>query len=86
MEIFHIGEVVFPGQFEEKQMIREFCNVGIKLRHPSTNPPTRHTPVAGKIVKISGPGRERRWLRFDVFITFVNYEQPRLARYHQVID
>jgi hypothetical protein len=85
VQVFHIGEVVFPGQFEEKQMIREFSQIGVKLRHPSTNPTTRHAPVTAKVIQVCRSRGQRGWFLFYVFISLVNYKKFRLARYHQIV-
>jgi len=42
--------------------------------------------MSGEIIEVSDPGGKGTGFRSDIFVRFVNYEQPRLARYHQLVD
>jgi hypothetical protein len=42
--------------------------------------------MSGKIVQISDPRGKGTGFWSDVFIGLVNDEQPRLARYHQIVN
>jgi hypothetical protein len=42
--------------------------------------------VAGEIIQISDPGGKGRRFWPDVFISLINDEQPRFARYHQIVN